>query len=309
MKEYLRILKNVLENGVPKQPVRFDSAGNAMPIENGTIGTFCEVFRHNMADGFPLLTTRKLPFRSTLIELEGFIKGITSKKWFIERGCNYWKWWASPPKVKDLLVERPELSQKQAQEIEDDLGPLGYSWGWRKFGQQYGNPEDLGQNGVEDGYDQLKTIADRLKQNPYDRRMVCSAWNPNQLDLCALPSCHYNWNVVVYGNKLNLVWNQRSADIICGIPQNISSYATLLLLLSKHANLEPGELVGTLHDCHLYNNLIEQTKVQLLREPKSLPTLEIPNNGDSFDLFKWDHTQVILKDYNPHPPIKMEVTV
>lgn len=322
MKAYQDILRNVLEKGTPKQPVRFDSEGNPVPVENGTIGTFCEVFRHDMSEGFPLLTTKKMAFKTMCVELEGFIQGITDKNWYKERKCRIWNEWANPLAVKEVLESHgPELEKKEVQAQLNDLGPI-YGYQWRNFDQQYGDTTlttvgppnaggeyqmvELNRNGVDKGFDQLKSIADKLKENPYDRRMICSAWNPNQLHMMALPACHLMFNVVVYGDKLNLVWNQRSCDLFLGVPFNIASYAILLLLLAKHAGLEPGELVGTLHDCHLYENQIEQAKIQLKRTPLKLPTVRLTHNGDIFD---WTHEDIVLDNYACHDRIAAEVTV
>ena len=311
MKEYLRILQNVL-NGTPKQPTRMVN-GVAENVENGTIGTFCEVFRHNMSEGFPLLTTKKVSIKNIAVELEGFIKGVTSKKWYQDRGCHIWDAWCNPSEIPlGLTLEE----RKQFQLKENDLGKL-YGAQWRKFDEQYGEIptyiNELGwketdfslMNGVFEGFDQLKYIADTLRTNPYDRRMVCSAWNPNQFNIMALPPCHYSFNVVVYGNKLNLSVQMRSGDSLLGIPYNIASYALLLLILAKHANLESGELVLTINDCHLYNNHLDQAKLQLTREPYPLPTLEVLSD----DIFEWDHTKIKLSNYQFHPAIKAEVTI
>lgn len=309
MKTYLDILRNIVENGTPKQPVRFGSDGKAVPVENGTIGTFMEVFRHDMSTGFPLLTTKKMAWKSIRVELEGFIKGITDKRWFQERGCGIWNEWSNPqhPDVK------ASLHKKNAQELCNDLGPI-YGYQWRNFDAHYG-PVDFYRgewedcsNGVSKGSDQLATILERLRTNPYDRRMVCSAWNPNQIHMMALPPCHYAYNVVVYGKKLNLVWHQRSIDTCLGLPFNIASYALLLLLLAKEANLEPGELVGTLSDCHVYENHIAGAKLQLEREPRALPKVSIPDEGWT-GVLNWTWDKVVLEGYDPHPTIKMDVTV
>lgn len=326
---YKEIIENVLRNGVPKQATRLDSTGNVVPVENGTIGTFCEIFRHNMADGFPLTTLRKMPWQSIRVELEGFIKGITDKSWYQERKCKFWNEWGNPVKVgisynvelhniannpEDKKTSLEEL-KKQIQLEENDLGPV-YGSQWRNFGQHYGNASmeqrvEGKLNGVDTGADQLKSIVDKLKTNPYDRRMVCSAWNPNQEHLMALPSCHVLWNIVVYGNKLNLVWFQRSVDSSHGLPANIASYGLLLMLLCKESGLEPGELVGTLSDCHLYNNTLEAVKTMVEREEKQLPTLNIKSKTDgSFSIFDWNWNDTELIGYDPHPAIEMgKVTV
>lgn len=325
---YKEILENVLKNGKPKQAVRFDSNNNPIPVENGTIGTFCEIFRHDMSEGFPLSGLRKLPFKSTCVELEGFIKGITSKKWYQDRGCKYWDHWCNPELInKHKYIQ--EFSYDESEPIEElnteyesrvkmakreinDLGPI-YGYQWRNFDKHYGNyPVNYDKINYEkyEGFDQLKSIVEKLKNNPYDRRMICSAWNPNQLNLMALHPCHYSWTVVVYEDKLNLTWNQRSCDLILGVPQNIASYAILQLLLCKESGLKPGELVGKLEDCHIYNNLLTKAKELAKREETMLPTVEILNRDGSFSIFNWEYSDVKLDNYNPHAKMDMgKVTV
>lgn len=308
---------DVLAEGTHKHPVRFGDDGTPVPLENDTIGIFAAIFRHNMADGFPLLTSKKMPLRTIAVELEGFIKGITSKKWYQERKCKIWNEWANPVAVEKHMYRRPmrgmlsEVSifdnaafkkkKRDEYQIElDDLGPI-YGYQWRSFNGIYDENDD----GCLTQYDQFKTVCDRLRENPYDRRMVVSAWNPIQISRMALPPCHFAWNVVVYGNKLNLIWHQRSCDLMLGVPFNIASYGLLLLLLAKHANLEPGELVGTLNDCHIYGDQIEQAKAQLTRNPRELPQLTV----ESDDIFDWTHEDRHLENYNPHPPLEFGLTV
>lgn len=305
---YKEILENILKNGQPKQPVRFDKYNDPIPVENGTIGTFCEIFRHDMSEGFPLSTLRKLPFKSVRVELEGFIKGITYKSWYQERNCHFWDEWANPQETRKILNEQ-QLSNEDIKEVQknmDDLGPI-YGAQWRDFGEHYGViptiiKEDL--NGVFCGVDQLRDIVEKLKKNPYDRRMVCSAWNPNQIHLMALPPCHYCFTVVVYGDKLNLCWKQRSVDSVLGLPNNIASYGLLLLLLCAESGLKPGELVGILEDCHIYENHLETVKELIKREEKQLPTAEIVRRSE-FSIFDWSYEDVKLINYNPHPKMDM----
>lgn len=310
MKQYLDILRNIIENGVPKQPVRVGADGTVVKVENGTIGTFCEIFRHQMAQGFPLLTTKRVPLRLVAVELEGFIKGITSKSWYQDRNCHIWDEWANPVVVNGAMRRYGLTNKKLVQEDIADLGPI-YGRQWRNFDGHFHHTDVGGiPNGVNLGSDQLKYIADTLRSNPLDRRMVCSAWNPNQKDMMALPPCHYAWNCVVYNGRLNLCFHMRSLDAALGLPFNIASYGLLLKILAKHSNLQEGELVGVFADAHVYDNQMDGVNFQLTREPRPLPTLEIPNNdGESFDIFKWDHTQLNLVGYDPHPAIKMEVTV
>jgi thymidylate synthase len=328
---YLEIIKNVVNNGVAKQATRYDAAGNVIPVENGTIGTFCEIFRHDMSTGFPLTTLRKMPWKSIRVELEGFIKGVTKKSWYKERGCNFWNEWANPVAVKKSAIKKEEElknihndksvvltreAYKSVQLETNDLGPI-YGYQWRKFGEWYdeGSGYDYTEryqkvgidfNGIEDGFDQLKSIVDKLKSSPYDRRMVCSAWNPNQMHMMALPPCHVLHHVVVYGNKLNLTWFQRSCDSTHGLPNNIASYALLLMLYCEESGLEPGELVGVLSDCHVYENTIEPAKELVSREENKLPTVKIKRKEDgSFSIFDWTWNEVELIGYDPHPPINM----
>lgn len=334
MKAYLDIMRNILENGHPKQPVRFDTNGVPIPVANGTIGTFAEIFRHDMSQGFPLLTTKRVSLKNIAIELEGFIKGITNKKWYQDKGCHIWDEWANPQTVKEEMKTakwdcyfhggppaasetEEKINKELRQQVQtqcEDLGPV-YGYQWRRFAEPYINTDFrhffLNYAAIRSHYvnsDQLSTIVKRLKENPYDRRMVCSAWNPNQIDEMALPPCHLLWNVVVYENRINLVWVQRSCDLFLGIPYNIASYGLLLLLLAKESNLQLGELVGTLHDCHLYENQIEQAKLQLTRIPRQLPIVRIPDETWQ-GIFNWTHDQIIVENYNPYPAIKAEVTV
>lgn len=319
---YKQIVENVYHNGIPKEATRVDSNGNIIPVENGTIGTFAEIFRHDMSEGFPLSTLRKLPWKSIRVELEGFIKGIADKGWYQERGCGFWTAWANPQiirqKLSEAIVDESDRDSLQAkvdlrkkiQAKENDLGPI-YGYQWTSFNKTYMGIDGKGCQAEDDGdwssySNQLKSIVDKLKSNPYDRRMVCSAWNPNQMDMMALPPCHWGWNVVVYGNKLNLIWHQRSVDLSHGLPSNIASYGLLLMLLCKESGLEPGELVGTLADCHLYTNTLDSVAIMLQREEKKLPQISIKNkpNGE-FSIFDWTWDDVELTGYDPHPPINM----
>lgn len=323
---YKEILENVIKNGQPKQAVRFDGNNKPIPVENGTIGTFCEIFRHDMGEGFPLTTLRKMPFKSACVELEGFIKGITDKEWFQSRNCNFWKQWSNPI-ASEYEFEKSESSKnepyneqnkKLSQELCNDLGPI-YGYQWRNFDGHYEQPHlssldkefHHNPNGVKEGFDQFKSIVEKLKVNPYDRRMVCSAWNPNQLPMAALPSCHYSFTVVVFGNELNLCWKQRSVDCILGLPNNIMSYALLQCLLCIESGLIPGELVGVLEDCHIYENHIDKAKELVTRDEKELPDIVVSwPNDKPFDIFKWEYTDVALEGYDPHPKLDMgKVTV
>tara|TARA_R110000824_G_scaffold289345_3_gene477918 strand:- start:452 stop:1279 length:828 start_codon:yes stop_codon:yes gene_type:complete len=268
MKEYLNLVQNTLSEGSWKETRTGLRA----------LTTFGQNFRHDMTDGFPLLTTKKMAYKSIWVELEGFIKGITSKRWYQERNCNIWNEWSNPSNNDDY-----------------DLGPI-YGYQWRRFNEVY----DENDNGSIEGYDQLKYIIETLKHDPESRRMVCSAWNPIQIDSMALPPCHVLWNVVVIEDKINLLWHQRSCDLMLGIPFNIASYATLLLLLAKETNLSPGVLQGTFADCHIYENQIDGAKEQLKREPVPLPTVDL---GVYNSIYTWDSNNTDLISYNPCPKI------
>lgn len=308
MKQYLDIVRNVLDKGEWK--------GNRTGIR--TLTTFGEVFRHDMADGFPLLTTKKMAVKSILVELEGFIKGITSKTWYKDRGCKIWNEWANPVAAKSLFdksepkgdVPYNEENRKQAQELCDDLGPI-YGYQWRNFDSHYGKIDffqcdwENCSNGIKGGSDQLKHIIDTLKTNPNDRRMVCSAWNPNQEYLMALPPCHFAWNVVVIGDRLNLVWHQRSIDTGRGLPYNIASYGMLMLLLCKESGIKPGILMGTLADCHIYEDQISGLEEQLTRNPYPLCNITVPDFGNKFSIFDWTHKDYVIENYVSHPKLEL----
>lgn len=295
MKTYLDIVQHILDNGQRKS--------NRTGVDTLVVPNVH--FSHDIKDGFPLLTTKKMAFKTMLVELEGFIKGITSKRWYQERGCKIWNEWANPQKVQDKLCELPPEQQtddarKEIQLVENDLGPI-YGYQWRQFGKAY-NPFD---DGNKSGFDQLKYIVETLKTNPDDRRMVCSAWNPRQFYLMALPPCHLDFVVSHINGTLNLHWTQRSCDFALGASINISSYATLLLLLCKTTNMTPGNLSAIFCDCHIYENHIEGLREQLTRTPAKLPSLSITKD----DIFEWTHEDVELNDYNPQDAIKFPIAV
>ena len=276
-KEYFRLLTTILTNGRRKH--------NRTGID--TIGVFGAMVQFDLSEGFPLLTTRKLPFKSTKVELEGFIKGITDKRWYQERGCKYWDEWCNPQKVAYGHSEDTKAKMKS----EPDLGKI-YGYQWRNFNSS--------------GYDQLKKVVDTLKTNPTDRRMIVSAWNPCELNEMALPPCHFWWMVGVEDDRLNLAWGQRSVDSVCGLPANISSYALLLHLLAKQTGLKEGTLTGQLVDTHVYVNHLDNLKIQLERVPKELPRIETRNFTSIFD-WKYDDTELI--GYDPHDKLQFDVAI
>src|SRR3989344_8578068 len=249
MKAYLDIVRNVLEDGEKKT----DRTGTGTLTIPGTI------FKHNMKDGFPLLTTKKVPYRLVASELEFFIKGITDKQWLQDRNNHIWDEWCTPLKVPYAHDEKT----KQKMLEERDLGTI-YGWEWRHFGAKY---TDHKTNYSGQGVDQLKCIVEMLKKTPDSRQMLVLAWNPQDIDKAIPPYCHYAFQVTVINNKLNLFWNQRSVDVALGLPFNIASYATLLHLLALETGLEEGTLTGFLADVHIYLNNIDGLKEQLTRDP------------------------------------------
>jgi thymidylate synthase len=258
------------------------------------------LFEHDMSKGFPLLTTKKTPFKLVATELEFFIKGITDKKWLQEKNNHIWDEWAKPQLAP---YGHDEESKKKMLE-ERDLGPI-YGFQWRHFNAPY---ENYDSDYTGKGIDQLKKVIETLKTNPRDRRMIVSAWNPQQFGEMALPPCHYAFQVTVIDGKLNLLWNQRSVDTMLGLPFNIASYALLLHLLAKESGLKEGKLVGFLADVHIYENHIEGAKEQISRDPNKypLPTIETENWNSIFD---WHAENTKLLNYQSYDKIPFEIAI
>jgi len=276
MKAYLDILKHVLQNGERKE--------NRTGID--TLVVPPQMLTCDLRDGFPLLTTKKMAKKSMLVELEGFIGGITDKRWYQERGCNIWNEWSNP-----------------TNNLDNDLGPI-YGHQWRRFGHTL--PSMCKQNPLLRPEDQLATIINSLKTNPNDRRMVCMAWNPTQNAEMALPPCHLGFVLQHINGVLHLAQIQRSCDMFLGVPFNLASYAMLLTLLAKEAGMAAGTLNIQLVDCHVYVNHLDQCHEQLSRTERPLPEALI---GDWSSIWDWTHKDVIFSGYDPHPPIKGKVAV
>ncbi|MBI2130086.1 thymidylate synthase [Candidatus Woesearchaeota archaeon] len=288
MKAYLEIIKRILDEGVVKK----DRTGT------GTVAIAGAMFQHDMAEGFPLLTTKKIPLRLVASELEFFIKGISDKKWLQERNNHIWDEWCSPEIVP---YSHDEAAKKRMME-ERDLGPI-YGWQWRHFGAKYeGYDKDYNGKGV----DQLKRLVDDLKNKPHSRQMLVLAWNPVDVNKVIPPFCHYGFQATVLNDKLNLMWNQRSVDSALGLPFNIASYGLLLHLLAKETGLKEGKLVGFLGDTHIYLNHIEGLKEQLKRAPFRLPSIKTENFKSIFD---WKFEDTKAENYESHPTIKFEIAV
>ena len=264
MKQYLDLLQYILDNGTNKS----DRTGT------GTRSVFGYQMRFNLADGFPVLTTKKLHLKSIIPELLWFLAGDTHIHYLKENGVRIWDEWA------------------------DENGDLGRVYGaqWRSW---------RGANG--ETVDQIANVVRQIRQTPDSRRLIVSAWNPAEVDDMALPPCHALFQFYVANGKLSCQLYQRSADIFLGVPFNIASYALLTMMVAQVCGLQAGEFVHTLGDAHLYQNHLEQARLQLTREPRALPRMHI--NPDVRDIFAFKFDDFTLSDYDPHPHIKAEVSV
>ena len=292
-KQYQGILRKLVLYGKEKG----DRTGT------GTLSYFGDQIRHNMADGFPLLTTKKMAVKTMMTELKWFLKGDTNIKYLVDNNCHIWDGDAYKAYRRiptNQLDERTFVHRIKTQDwFAKEWGELGPIYGkqWRDWQSQKFNVAK------GEGYllqiDQIHKLIVDIKNNPDSRRLMVSAWNVGEVEEVVLPPCHYGFQCYVQDGKLSLMWNQRSCDTFLGIPFNIASYATLLLLLCKETGLEAGELIGNLGDVHLYKNHVQQAKEQIVREPFPLPTIELSNvdilNGE------WDYE---IKGYEYHPTIK-----
>ena len=288
MRAYLEIINHVLQNGEFKK--------NRTGIGAYTATGY--MFQHDMQTGFPLITTKQVGFYTVASELEFFIRGLTDKKWLQERNNHIWDEWATPMKAPYGTSDYDKSSMAE----ESDLGPI-YGYQWRYWGTRYTSSTTryYGTAG-----DQLAWVVSELKRNPESRRMLVSAWNVADVPSMALPPCHYVWQVTVVGGKLNLLWNQRSVDVMLGLPFNIASYGLLLHLLSKETLIPAGKLVAFLADTHVYENHVEGAKEQLSRNVRQLPTVSTPEFKSIFD---WEYKHSKIQGYNPHPRIKFDIAI
>ncbi|MCF6352494.1 MAG: thymidylate synthase [Cyclobacteriaceae bacterium] len=240
----------------------------------GTISVFGHQSRYNLQDGFPVITTKKLHLRSIIYELLWFLKGDTNIKYLTDNGVKIWDEWADK---------------------KGDLGPI-YGYQWRSW------PAPNGKH-----IDQITQVVEQLKNNPNSRRIIVSAWNVGEIENMALPPCHAFFQFYVADGKLSCQLYQRSADVFLGVPFNIASYALLTMMMAQVCGLQPGDFIHTLGDAHLYSNHLEQTKLQLSRTPKKLPTMKInPNINNIFD-FTYEDFELV--GYDPDPHIKGKVAV
>ena len=253
--DYQNLLSEVLSKGVEKE----DRTGT------GTISLFGKQIRHDMSDGFPILTTKKVAWKTMVTELKWFLQGRTDINYLQDNNCKIW-----------------DGDYEKSGRTDGELGPI-YGKQWRDI----------------NGIDQLENLITGLISNPDSRRHLVSAWNVEDLDKMTLPPCHYSFQCYVADGKLSLMWNQRSADLFLGVPFNISSYGLLLHLLCKETRLEPGELIGSFGDIHLYKNHIDQAKEQIDRYSFDLPELKV----SCYDIYRGDFDAELL-NYESHPAIK-----
>ncbi|TAL75116.1 MAG: thymidylate synthase [Burkholderiaceae bacterium] len=264
MHQYEDFMRHVYEHGQAKT----DRTGT------GTRSVFGYQMRFNLAEGFPLITTKKLHTKSIFIELLWFLRGDSNVKWLHEHGVSIWDEWADG---------------------DGNLGPI-YGVQWRSW------PTPAGGH-----IDQITQVLDQIRQNPDSRRLIVSAWNVSDIPNMALPPCHAFFQFYVADGKLSCQLYQRSADIFLGVPFNIASYALLTHLVAQQCNLDAGDFIWTGGDCHLYSNHMDQVQLQLSRTPRPYPTLKIKRKPEN--IFSYEYEDFEITDYNPHPHIKAPVAV
>jgi thymidylate synthase len=264
MKQYLQLLSHILENGVRKS----DRTGT------GTRSVFGYQMRFDLAEGFPLLTTKKLHLRSIVYELLWFLRGETNVKFLQDNRVTIWDEWADE---------------------QGELGPV-YGKQWRSWSAPDG-----------EAIDQITEVVGSIQSNPDSRRLIVSAWNVSDVPKMALPPCHLLFQFYVAEGRLSCQLYQRSADVFLGVPFNITSYALLTLMIAQVTNLEPGEFIHTFGDAHLYDNHLEQAQLQLRRTPRSLPTMQL--NPEVKDIFGFQFEDFSLENYDPYPHIPAPVAV
>lgn len=264
MQQYLKLLDRILTEGATKT----DRTGT------GTKSVFGNQMRFDMADGFPLLTTKKLHLKSIIYELLWFLRGDTNVHYLQEHGVRIWNEWADE---------------------NGELGPV-YGHQWRSWPDYNGGT-----------IDQIQNVVDMIKNHPDSRRMMVTAWNPAEVEQMALPPCHCLFQFYVADGRLSLQLYQRSADTFLGVPFNIASYALLLQMMAQVTGLQPGEFIHTTGDTHLYLNHLDQARLQLTRTPRPLPTMKI--NPDVKNLFEFHYEDFQLEGYDPWPHIAATVSV
>jgi thymidylate synthase len=280
VRQYLDLLRRILDQGAS----RADRTGT------GTISVFGHQMRFPLAEGFPLVTTKKVHFTSVVHELLWFLSGSTDARDLQKKGVKIWNEWATAEQTARFG------------RAEGDLGPV-YGHQWRNFGatrRADGSYEP-------DGVDQIARLVEGLRKNPTSRRHLVTGWNPKEADEVALPPCHTLFQFYVQDGALSCQLYQRSGDAFLGVPFNIASYALLTLMLAQVADLAPGDFVHTLGDAHLYMNHLDQARLQLTRDPRPLPHVELDPSVKDIFAFEFEHIRLV--GYDPHPAIKAEVSV
>lgn len=292
MKQYLDFVQYILDHGTPKG----DRTGT------GTISTFGYQMRFDLSKGFPLLTTKKVALRAIIHELLWFISGDTNIKYLVDNNVKIWNDWPYK-KYKESEFYQGETMDEFVEKIKEDsefakvwgeLGPV-YGHEWRHF------------DGQDTYVDQLARVINDIKTNPNSRRLIVNAWQAAYVDKMALPPCHMAFQFYVNDGKLSCQLYQRSADAFLGVPFNIASYSLLTMMIAKICNLEVGEFIHTFGDLHIYNDHIEQVKLQLSRTPKELPKMIIHGNQKNIEDFKFEDFELV--GYDPYPAIKGNVSV
>ena len=280
MRPYLDLLQHILDNGRPRQ----DRTGT------GTVGVFGYQMRFDLAEGFPLLTTKKLHLRSIIHELLWFLAGETRVEPLQEAGVRIWNEWATAEECGRFGREA------------GDLGPV-YGHQWRNFGATVQGDGSY----ARDGVDQIQRLLDGLQNNPWSRRHLVTGWNPKEANQVTLPPCHTLFQFYVQDGRLSCQLYQRSADVFLGVPFNIASYSLLLMMIAQVSGLEPGEFVHSFGDAHLYTNHLDQARLQLSRDLRARPRMVL--NPAVKDLFAFTYEDFKLEGYEPHPHIKAQVSV
>lgn len=312
--EYLELLRHVLANGVKKE----DRTGT------GTISTFGYQMRFDLNKGFPLLTTKRVPFKLIVSELLWFIKGDTNIRYLLQHNNHIWDEWAFKRWVESTDYNGPDMTNFGLRSQTDDGFNGLYKEQMEKFiqlvltddefaakygelGNVYGKQWREWRTTQGETIDQLKDVIATIKKNPDSRRLIVSAWNPEDVPSMALPPCHTMFQFYVINGKLSCQLYQRSGDIFLGIPFNIASYALLTHLVAQECGLEAGEFIHTLGDAHIYMNHLDQIDIQLQRDMRALPVLAI--NPDVKSIFDVEVEDITIENYQPHPTIKAPVAV
>ena len=286
-KQYLDLVEDILNNGI-EAPCR---TGNKVLV------TLNKSLTWDLKNGFPLLTFRQIPFKGVKGEVSCFLEGVTDKRIYRERGCNYWNEWCNPKKVP--------YSDKEGMKQENDLGNI-YGFSWLHFGQEYsGLEEDYTNTGVN----QVKQVVETLKTNPYDRRMIVTAWDPAHMDTMGLPPCLHTWQFNYVGNRLHLTGLQRSADTILGIPADMVQGALFLHLMAKTVNMEPGTLTLEFCNCHIYDNHIQTVKEHIEKWKKcdiELPNIVLDKNATVFNFMP---EMAVLDNYQYEEKVSFPIAV